>query len=120
MKQPAVAVAVILTLLTGLAAIIIGIASFIANTRMFGVGVAAVLMIYGLVLIAMAVLTARGQGWALGIIVASSLLHTFVVGEFLLTDDRAQFVGSLIVAPFVLATLVASVLAAGRRDLDKL
>ncbi len=60
------------------------------------------------------------HSWALGLIVASSLLHLMVVGSFLTTADRAQFVGSLIVAPFVLATVIASVLAVGRRELERL
>ena len=116
---PLLAISIILTALTGLAFIGIAVGTLVANSRLFGVGVAAVLIGYGAMLIAAAWFTLRQKGWALGLIVASSLLHVMVVGSFLTTADRAQFVGSLVVAPFVLATLVASVLAVGRRELDK-
>ena len=42
------------------------------------------------------------------------------MGSFLTTTDRSQFVGSLVVAPFVLATVIASVLAVGRREMEGL
>lgn len=119
LRRPLVAVTVYLTVLTALAIIGIGIASVIANSGVFGIGVAAVLVLYGTAMLAFAWFTAQGRGWALGLIVASSLLHLFVVGSFLTTEDRAQFTGTLIVAPFVLATLVTAVLAVGRGELDK-
>ncbi|WP_231980837.1 hypothetical protein [Tessaracoccus coleopterorum] len=53
----------------------------------------------------------------LGLIVASSLLHASAIGSFLTSQDRTQFVLMLTIAPFVLATLLASVIAFGRGEL---
>ncbi len=120
LRRPLLAVPVILTALTGLAITGIGVGTLIANSKTFGQGVAAVLVGYGAMLIGIAWAVVRRQSWALGLVVAASLLHLMVVGSFLTTDDRAQFIGSLIVAPFVLAAVATSVLAVGRRELDRL
>lgn len=119
LRRPLLAVPVILTALTGVAVIGIGIASFIANTRTFGQGVAGVLIGYGLLLLGIAWGVTRRWSWALGLVVASSLLHLMVMGSLLTTDDRAQLTGSIIVAPFVLATVATSVLAVGRHELGR-
>lgn len=120
LRRPLLAICVVLTALTGLAGIGLGAATLVANSRLFGVGVAAVLVAYGAGLVLIAWLVVRRVSWALGLVVASSLLHLMVVGSFLTTTDRAQFIGSLIVAPFVLATVVTAVLAVGRRELERL
>lgn len=118
-RSPLLAICVILTAAAGVATIGIGVATVAANARLFGVGIAAVLIAYGAGLLLIAWLVVKRVPWALGLIVASSLLHLMVVGSFLTTADRAQFVGSLIVAPFVLATAVTAVLAVGRRELER-
>lgn len=97
-----------------------GVATLVANSKLFGVGVAAVLFCYGALLLAVAWLTVRGHRWALGLIVASSLLHACAVGSFLTTQDRTQLVLMLIAAPFIAATVITSVLAVGRGELDRL
>lgn len=119
LRRPLLAISIVLTALTGLAAIGIGIGALVVNTRLFAVGIAAVLIGYGASLVLVAWLVLRRVSWALGLVVASSLLHLMVVGSFLTTADRAQFIGSLIVAPFVLATVVSAVLAVGRRELER-
>ena len=119
LRRPLLAVCVILTALTGLVMIGIGVGAVAANSQRFGWGVATWLFIYGTAQLAIAWFVTRGSSLALGLIVASSLLHACAVGSFLTTPDRSQFVGMLIVAPFVLATVVTSVLAVGRRELDK-
>ena len=119
LRRPLLAVAIILTALTGLAFVVSGIAALVANSRTFGLGVAAMLIGYGALLILIAWLVLRGRSWALGLIVASSLLHALAVGSFLTSQDRAQFVLMLVIAPFVLATLVTSVLAVGRGELQR-
>ena len=105
---------------TGGAILGVGIGSNASNPQTFATGVMAVLVLYGLMLIGFAWAASRGHGWALGLIVASSLLHALSVGSFLTSDDRGQFVLMLVVAPFVLATVVTSVLATGRREMDTL
>ncbi|MHA6524846.1 hypothetical protein [Tessaracoccus sp. G1721] len=120
LRRPLLAISVILTAVTGLAAVGIGVGALVVNSRLFAVGIAAVLIAYGASLLLIAWLVLKRFSWALGLVVASSLLHLMVVGSFLTTADRAQFIGSLIVAPFVLATVIASVLAVGRRELERL
>ena len=120
LRRPLLAVSVVLTALTGLAAVGIGMATLVVNSRLFGAGIAAVLVVYGASLMLIAWLVLKRHAWALGIVVAASLLHLMVVGSFLTTTDRSQFVGSLVVAPFVLATVIASVLAVGRREMEGL
>lgn len=119
LRRPLLAACIVLTALAGLAVAGVGVGAVIVNPRQFGVGVVVSLSVYGALLILIAWLVARGHRWALGLIVASSLLHACVVASFLTTSDRAQFVGSLIVAPFVAATVVTSVLAVGRGELDR-
>lgn len=109
------AVAAGLTALTGLAIAGIGVGSAIANSKLFGIGVAAVLVGYGAAMIALSWLVIRGRAWAMGLVVAAALLHLLVVGSFLTTDDRAQFLGSLAVLPVILATVIAGVVSIGRR-----
>ena len=120
LRRPLLAISVILTAATGLAAVGIGVGALVVNSRLFAVGIAAVLIAYGVSLLLIAWLVLKRYSWALGLVVASSLLHLMVVGSFLTTADRTQFVGSLIVVPFVLATVIASVLAVGRRELERL
>lgn len=118
-RSPLLAICVILTATAGFATIGVGVATVVANAKLFGLGIAAVLIVYGAGLVVIAWLVVKRVSWALGLVVASSLLHLLVVGSFLTTADRAQFVGSLIVTPFVLVTVVAAVLAVGRRELQR-
>lgn len=119
LRRPLLAIPVILTALTGLGVLGVAVGTVLANNRLFGIGVAGMLVLYGLSLIAFAWFTAKGQGWALGLIVASALLHLMVVYSLVTSDDRAQFVGTLIVAPFILVTAVTAILAVGRHELGK-
>ena len=120
LRRPLLGTCIVLTALTGVTIIAVGVASYLANTKTFGLGVAAVLAMYGLLLIGIAWAASRGHGWAVGLIVASSLLHALSVASFLTSQDRSQFVLMLFVAPFVAATLVTSVLAVGRGEMDRL
>lgn len=120
LRRPLLAIPVILTALMGLAILGVAVGTLIANSGVFGIGVAATLSFYGGTLIAFAYFVLRGHAWALGLVVASSLLHAMVVYSLLGTDDRNQFLGTLIVAPFVVVTVVTSILAVGRKELEKL
>lgn len=119
LRRPLLAICVILTALTGLGVLGVAVGTVLANSRLFGIGVAAMLALYGVSLIAFAWFTAKGHGWALGLIVGSSLLHLMVVYSLLTSTDRTQFIGTLVVAPFILATAITSVLAVGRHELGK-
>lgn len=119
LRRPLLGICIVLTAITGLAIIAVGIASYAANTKTFGTGVGLALLLYGLMLLGIAWAASRGYGWALGLIVASSLLHALSVGSFLTTQDRTQFILMLIVAPFVAATVITSVWATGRGEIDR-
>lgn len=119
LRRPLPATAVVLTALVGLAMIGIGIASWAAGRNWLGLGFGLWLGVYGLVQLLLAWLVARGSTFALGLVVASSLLHVCIVGSFMTAGDTPQLIGSLLVAPFVLAALVTSVLSVTRGELDK-
>ncbi len=120
LRRPLLAICVILTALTGLAVLGVAVGTVIANSQLFGIGVAAVLVLYGASLMAFAWFTAKGHSWALGLIVGSSLLHLMVVYSLLTSSDASQRLGTLIVAPFVLATAITAIIAVARRELDRL
>ncbi len=96
----------------------IGVAAVVVNSKWFGIGIALWLVSYGLVQLLLAWLVTRGSRFALGLVVASSLLHVCVVGSFMMAGDGPQFWGSLAVAPFVLACLVTAVLAVTKDELS--
>lgn len=120
LRRPLLATCVLLTALTGLAVLGVAAGAAITSGRLFGYGVALMLMVYGLGLLAFSWFTAKGHAWALGLIVASSLLHLMVVYSLLTSEDSTQVVGTLIAAPFILAAAVTSILAVGRQELTKL
>lgn len=119
LRRPLLLICVLLTALTGFGVLGVAVGTLVANHAFFGIGVAAVLALYGAGLFSFAWFTAKGHGWALGLIVASSLLHLMVIYSLLTSDDRAQVVGTLIVAPIILATAVTSILAVGRHELGR-
>lgn len=117
LRRPLLAMCIGLTALAGLAMIGIGIAAVVVNSAWFGIGIALWLISYGAVQLLLAWLVTRGSRFALGLVVASSLLHVCVVGSFMMAGDPAQFWGSLAVAPFVLACLATAVLAVTKDEL---
>lgn len=119
LRRPLLAIPVILTLLTGLAFIGAGAAASLANSKTFGLGVGAMLIGYGACLALIAWLVVRGHRWALGLIVASSLLHACAVASYLTSADRTQGIIMAIIGPFILATVITSVLAVGRGELQR-
>ena len=120
LRHPILAVCVLLTAVAGFAVLGVAVATLVANHQLFGIGIAVILALYGASLVAFAWFTAKGHSWSLGLIVASSLLHLMVVYSLLTSADRAQFVGTIIVAPFVLVTVVTSIWAVGRREVERL
>ncbi|WGT46092.1 hypothetical protein [Tessaracoccus lacteus] len=119
LRRPLPATAVALTVLAGLVMIGIGIASWAAGRNWLALGFGLWLTGYGLVQLLLAWRVSRGGTFALGLVVASSLLHVCVLGSFMTAGDTAQLIGSLLLAPFALATLVTSVLSVTRGELDK-
>ncbi|HMQ66041.1 MAG TPA: hypothetical protein PJ992_07100 [Arachnia sp.] len=117
LRRPLLATCLGLTALAGAGIIGIGIAAVVVNSAWFGIGIAVWLISYGAVQLLLAWLVTRGSRFALGLVVASSLLHVCVVGSFMMAGDPAQFWGSLAVAPFVLTCLVTAVLAVTRDEL---
>lgn len=119
MRRPLLAVPIALTLAAGAVFVVVGMAAIAARSTTFAWGIAAMLVIYGLGLIGIALLVLRGHRWALGLIVASALLHACAVASFLTSSDRTQVVIMAVAAPFVLATVITSVLAVGRGELER-
>lgn len=97
----------------------IGVGSYVAGQNWLGLGFGLWLVGYGVVQLLLAWRVAKGSSFALGLVVASSLLHVCIVGSFMTAGDLPQLIGSLLVAPFVLATLVTAVLSVTRGELDK-
>lgn len=58
--------------------LIVGIASLLTNNGLFSAGIAAMLLMYGALLTAIAWGCWRGNRWANGAVVASNLLHLLV------------------------------------------
>lgn len=117
LRRPLLAIPAALTALAGLVFVVVAAASIVANSTTFAWGIAAVLAAYGAGLVLIAWLVTRGHEWALGLIVASSLLHALAIASFLTSEDRTQVVIMAVAAPFVLATVITSVLAVGRGEL---
>ncbi|MFT3886964.1 MAG: hypothetical protein QM713_02200 [Arachnia sp.] len=118
LRRPLLATCIGLTALAGVGLIGLGVAAVVVNSAWFGIGIALWLAGYGAAQIALAWWVTRGSRFALGLVVASSLLHACVIGSFLTTSDRAQFIGSLILAPVVLATVVTAILSVARDELS--
>lgn len=119
MSRPLLACPILLTALAALGVIVLGAVAIAVNPRTFGVGIGGILICYGALLVAVAWLAATGRRWAMGLIVASSLLHLLVLGSFIsaLPGDWVPFGVSVAVASLVLVTLVSALVVVGRGEM---
>lgn len=72
-------IAGVLTLLVGLALVIVGVAVVAQLHGVFSIGVGAMLLLYGLLVAAIGSVALRGRTWATGPVVAAAVLHVLVV-----------------------------------------
>lgn len=114
---PALGVAVLGAALSGIAVVGVGVASIVDARAGFSLGIGAVLIGYGLVVLLGAWLGYQRSPWARGLIVAPALLHIATAVSFLQSDDTPQVIGSAVGLLLLLATVVAAVLPSTSRAL---
>ena len=114
---PALGVAVAGAALSGLAIVGAGIGSMAARHAGFSLGIGAVLIGYGALVLFGAWLGVRRSAWARGLIVAPALLHIATAVSFLQSDDTPQVLGATAALVILVATVVAAVLPSTREAL---
>lgn len=97
---------------------LIGVGAALVNPGTFGLGVGGMLVGYGTILCLVALFVARGHRWALGLVVASSLLHLLVLGSFISAGDHMQVIISIAVGVVVLVTFISALVAIARHDME--
>lgn len=102
----ALRLAVLGTALAGLAFVGIGAASILVRGALFSWGVGLMLILYGVLVLGIALAGWRGYGFAVGAIIAAALLHIATVGSYV-TGPSWYWPALILVLP--LATLVSAV-----------
>ncbi len=116
--QPtALGVAVVGAAVSGFGIIGVGIGSVAAANAGFSLGIGAVLLGYGALVLFGAWLGLRRNPWARGMIVAPALLHIATAVSFLQSDDAPQVIGASVALVLLVATVVAAVLPSTRQAL---
>ncbi len=116
-EPPALGVAVVGAALSGVGIIGVGIGSMAAAHAGFSLGIGAVLIAYGALVLCGAWLGLRRNSWARGMIVAPALLHIATAVSFLQSDDTPQVIGASVALIVLVATVVAAVLPSTRHAL---
>lgn len=114
---PALGVAVLGAALSGIGIVGLGVASVVDARAGFSVGIGAVLIGYGLLVLLGAWLGYRRSPWARGLIVAPALLHIATAVSLLQSDDTPQVIGAAVALVVLLATAVSAVLPSTSRAL---
>lgn len=107
---PALGVAVLGAALSGFGIVGVGIGSIIGAHASFSVGIGAILIGYGALVLLGAWLGVRRSPWARGLIVAPALLHIATAVSLLQSDDTPQVIGATAALVVLVATVVAAVL----------
>ena len=118
-QPPSLGVAVLGAALSGVAVVGVGIASVASAHAGFSLGIGAVLIGYGLLVLFGAWLGVRRSPWARGLIVAPALLHIATAASLMQSDDTPQVVGAAALMALLLATVVAAVLPSTRAALTR-
>lgn len=108
--------AALLTALSGVAFVAVGAVAFAQGHGRFSWGVGSVLVVYGLLVMLLAILLWRRVALAQGLVIASSLLHIGVLWS-VASGEWAWLVRGLILIP--LAAVVACLLPATREVLEQ-
>ncbi len=116
-RPPSLGLAVVGATLSGCGIIGVGIGSIAAAHAGFSLGIGAVLIVYGALVLLGAYLGLRRSAWARGMIVAPALLHIATAVSLLGSDDTPQSVGSVAAIFLFVATVVAAVLPSTHRAL---
>lgn len=117
-RPPALGVAVLGAAVSGLGIVGVGIGSMAARNAGFSLGIGAVLIGYGALVLFGAWLGLRRNSWARGMIVAPALLHIATAVSFLQSDDTPQVIGASVALALLVATVVAAVLPSTRQALS--
>ncbi len=116
-QPPSLGVAVVGAAVSGVGIVGAGVASMAAAHAGFSLGIGAVLISYGALVLFGAWLGLRRSAWARGMIVAPALLHIATAVSFIGSDDTPQVVGSAVALVVLVATVVAAVLPSTREAL---
>ena len=103
----------------GLGIVGVGVGSIAAAHAAFSLGIGAVLIGYGLLVLFGAWLGARRNPWARGLIVAPALLHIATAASLMQSADTSQVVGAAAALVLLVATVVAAVLPSTHRALSR-
>lgn len=114
---PSLGVAVVGAAVSGFGIIGVGIGSVAAANAIFSLGIGAVLLAYGALVLFGAYLGLRRNSWARGLIVAPALLHIATAVSFLQSEDVPQVIGASVALVLLVATVVAAVLPSTRQAL---
>lgn len=106
--------AVILSGLTGILLMLVGIGSILARLQLFGVGVGLMLLVYGGTIVAITWAAYRRASWAWGMLIAPALLNAITAWSFLDTTDTPQRIGAAIALVVTVATVIAGILPSTR------
>lgn len=117
-QPPALGIAVLGAAFSGFGIVGVGIGSIAAANAGFSLGIGAVLIGYGALVLFGAWLGVRRNSWARGMIVAPALLHIATAVSFLQSDDTPQVIGASLALVLLVATVVAAVLPSTRQALS--
>lgn len=116
-EPPSLGIAVLGATLSGVGIVGVGIASIASANAGFSLGIGAVLIAYGALVLFGAWLGFRRNSWARGMIVAPALLHIATAVSFLQSSDTPQVIGAAVALVLLLGTVVAAVLPSTREAL---
>ncbi len=116
-EPPSLGIAILGTALSGFGIIGVGVGSIADARAGFGIGIGAVLIGYGLIVLLGAWLGLRRSPWARGLIVAPALLHVATAVSLLSSDDKPQVFGAAVALVLLVVVVVAAVLPATREAL---
>lgn len=116
-QPPSLGVAVLGATLSGIAVVGVGVGSMAVSGGAFSLGIGAVLIGYGALVLCGAWLGLRRSPWARGMIVAPALLHVATAVSVIQSGGGAQVIGASAALVVLVATVVAGVLPATHRAL---
>lgn len=117
-QPPSLGVAVLGAALSGAGIIGVGIGSIASAHAGFSLGIGAILIAYGALVLFGAWLGLKRSRWARGMIVAPALLHIATAVSFMSSDDTPLRIGATGALVLLVATVVAAVLPSTRDALD--
>lgn len=111
-QPPSLGVAVLGATLAGFGIVGVGVGSMAVSDGIFSLGIGAVLIAYGALVLFGAWLGLRRNPWARGMIVAPALLHVATAVSIIQSGGTTQVIGASVALVILVATVVAGVLPA--------